>query len=66
MCPAFPGTVRWTANLGIPDLSALTSGAGQSIAQGGFDPTTLLSGSHDVLPCGLREPPRSAWRCRGR
>ena len=44
----FSGIVRWTANLGLPSLSALTGGVG---AQGGghaFDPTTLLSGSHDL------------------
>lgn len=44
----FSGTVRWTANLGLPDISGLTSGAGQSSDHGGFDPTTLLTGSHDI------------------
>jgi outer membrane lipoprotein-sorting protein len=40
-------TVSWTANLGLPSLSGLTSGAGQSVSSSaGFDPTTLLSGTH--------------------
>ncbi|HET9690634.1 MAG TPA: hypothetical protein VFP61_05745 [Acidimicrobiales bacterium] len=42
------GTVEWTANLGIPDLSGLTSGGGQGASPAGFDPTTLLSGTHDI------------------
>lgn len=41
------GTVEWIANLGLPDLSGLTSGGGQNVSSAGFDPTTLLSGTHD-------------------
>lgn len=41
------GTVNWTANLGLPSLSALGVG-GQKGSGGSFDPTTLLSGSHDI------------------
>ncbi len=41
------GTVRWTANLGLPSLSSVTSGSGQSgSSSSGFDPTSLLSGTH--------------------
>ena len=40
----FTGAVKWTANLGLPSLSALT-GAGQST---GFSWTDLLSGSHQI------------------
>ncbi len=40
------GTVGWTANLGLPSLSSLTSGGGQTVSSGsGFDPTSLLSGT---------------------
>jgi hypothetical protein len=43
------GTVRWSADLGLPSLSSLTDGNGQSIsASSGFDPTSLLSGSQSV------------------
>jgi len=42
----FTGTVEWTANLGLPSLSGVTSTSGTSGA--GFDWTTLLSGSHQV------------------
>jgi outer membrane lipoprotein-sorting protein len=42
------GTVRWTADLGLPSLSELTSGNGQSVnSASGFDPTSLLSGTQD-------------------
>ena len=44
----FSGTVRWTANLGLPSLSALTGGVGGQGGGHAFDPTTLLSGSHDI------------------
>jgi outer membrane lipoprotein-sorting protein len=37
------GTVKWSPNLGLPDLSSLTSGDGQSVSSGGFDPTSLLT-----------------------
>jgi outer membrane lipoprotein-sorting protein len=44
---ALQGTVTLTPNLGLPSLSGLTSSGGQQIASpSGFDPTTLLSGSH--------------------
>lgn len=46
--PGLTGTVRWSADLGLPSLSALTSGAGQDIPSGSFDPTSLLSGTHDI------------------
>ena len=42
------GTVEWVANLGLPDLSGLTSGDGQNVSSAGFDPMTLLSGTHDI------------------
>lgn len=42
------GTFQWKANLGLPSLSALTSGNGQSVStSSGFDPTSLLSGTHN-------------------
>ncbi|MCU4186954.1 hypothetical protein K6U06_21490 [Acidiferrimicrobium sp. IK] len=44
----FSGTVRWTANLGLPSLSALTSGVGGQGGGHAFDPTSLLSGNHDI------------------
>jgi outer membrane lipoprotein-sorting protein len=44
---AWQGTVSLQANLGIPDLSGLVSGDGGQVATStGFDPTTLLSGTH--------------------
>lgn len=65
---ALQGTVTWTANLGLPDLSSLTGGDdGQVATTTGFDPTTLLSGTHDIkvwadgnskrlsLPAGMAE-----------
>ncbi|MDQ2727647.1 MAG: hypothetical protein M3Y91_07255 [Actinomycetota bacterium] len=46
---AFSGTVELTANLGLPSLGSVTSGDSQSTKSAtGFDPTTLLSGVHDV------------------
>jgi hypothetical protein len=43
------GTLRWSADLGLPSLSSLTDGSGQSItASSGFDPSSLLSGSQTV------------------
>jgi hypothetical protein len=43
------GTVRWTADLGLPSLSGLTNGSGQSVnASSSFDPTSLLSGRQTV------------------
>jgi outer membrane lipoprotein-sorting protein len=45
--PALQGTVSLDANLGLPDLSGLLGGDGGQVATStGFDPTTLLSGSH--------------------
>jgi hypothetical protein len=45
---AFSGNVAWTANLGLPSLGELTSGAGQDVPAGSaFSPTSLLSGTHD-------------------
>ncbi len=46
--PGFSGTVQWSANLGLPNLSALTSGVGGQGGGHAFDPTSLLSGSHDI------------------
>lgn len=40
------GTIRLTTNLGLPDLSALSDVAGRG--NSGFNPTSLLSGSHDA------------------
>jgi len=42
--PGFTGDVTWTANLGLPDLGALTGSLGGDSR--GFDPTSLLSGTH--------------------
>jgi outer membrane lipoprotein-sorting protein len=47
--PALEGTVQWTADLGLPDVSGLVSGnSGQVASSTGFDPTTLLAGSHSI------------------
>jgi hypothetical protein len=50
--PQLSGTLTWTANLGLSDLSTLESGAGQSAGGSstvsGFDPLTLFSGSHEI------------------
>jgi outer membrane lipoprotein-sorting protein len=43
---AFSGTVRWTTNLGIPDVSSLVAGAAEG--SDSFSITSLLSGSHTV------------------
>ena len=44
------GTINLTTNLGIPDLSALTDAAGGGgRGSQGFNPTSLLSGSHQAL-----------------
>ena len=41
------GTFQWKAALGLPSLSGLASGGGQSVStSSGFDPTSLLSGQH--------------------
>jgi outer membrane lipoprotein-sorting protein len=46
---ALQGTVTLTANLGLPSLSGLTSDGGQQVASSNsFDPTSLLSGSHQI------------------
>ena len=42
---AFSGSVRWDAELGLPDLGSLVGGDGGG---GTFSPTTLLSGSHTI------------------
>jgi outer membrane lipoprotein-sorting protein len=43
------GTVTVTANLGLPSLSGLTSDGGQQVSgSSGLDPTSLLSGSHQI------------------
>lgn len=43
------GSVTWTANLGLPSISGLTSAGGQQISDStGVNPTTLLSGTHTV------------------
>ncbi len=44
--PGLSGTVRWSANLGLPDISSLTSGQGSSGSS--FTPTSLLSGTHTI------------------
>lgn len=45
----FSGTVELVSNLGLPDLSTVTGNAGQSVkSSSGFDPTTLLTGTHDI------------------
>ncbi len=50
--PHLSGTLTWTSNLGLSDLSTLENGAGQSAggssSGSGFDPLTLLSGSHEI------------------
>jgi hypothetical protein len=50
--PQLSGSLTWTANLGLSDLSTLENGAGQSAGGNsggsGFDPLTLLSGSHEM------------------
>jgi hypothetical protein len=50
--PQLSGSLTWTANLGLSDLSTLENGAGQSAggsnSGSGFDPLTLLSGSHEI------------------
>lgn len=44
----FSGSVRWSADLGLPSLSSATDGGGQSVSTtSGFDVTSLLSGTHD-------------------
>jgi outer membrane lipoprotein-sorting protein len=41
------GTFAWDAHLGLPSLSGLTDGSGQSVSSSsGFDPTSLISGDH--------------------
>jgi hypothetical protein len=50
--PQLSGSLTWTADLGLSDLSTLENGAGQSAGGSsggsGFDPLTLLSGSHEI------------------
>lgn len=47
--PQLSGTLQWTANLGLSDLSSLEAGAGQTGASGnGFDPLSLLSGNFQL------------------
>ena len=50
--PQLSGSLTWTANLGLSDLSTLENGAGQSAggssSGSGFDPLALLSGSHEI------------------
>ncbi len=55
--PQLSGSLTWTANLGLSDLSTLESAAGQSgggsgagggPGASGFDPLTLLSGSFEI------------------
>lgn len=46
---AYSATLQWSARLGLPSLSALTSGGGQSVATStGLNPTSLLSGTHKL------------------
>lgn len=47
--PAFSGTLTWSANLGLSDLSSLESELGVNTASSnGFDPVSLLSGNYDL------------------
>ncbi len=50
--PELSGSLTWTANLGLSDLSALESGAagggGTAGGTSGFDPLTMLSGSYQI------------------
>jgi len=51
--PQLSGSLTWTANLGLSDLSTLEGAAGQSTGgsgpgTSGFDPLTLLSGSYEI------------------
>jgi hypothetical protein len=53
--PQLAGTLTWTSNLGLSDLSSLENELGVSSGPsgpvgpaGGFDPLTLLSGSYQV------------------
>jgi hypothetical protein len=50
--PQLSGSLTWTANLGLSDLSTLEDGGGQAAGGGsgggGFDPLTLLDGSHEI------------------
>ena len=43
--PGLTGTVEWSADLGLPSLGSL--GASGAASQG-FDPTSLLSGTHQI------------------
>lgn len=43
----FSGNFAWTTNLGLPDLSEVTSALGQSTSGGGFSPSELISGTHN-------------------
>jgi outer membrane lipoprotein-sorting protein len=45
--PQLSGTLNWTANLGIADLSSLVQAGGQS-GGNGFNPLSLLSGSYNI------------------
>jgi hypothetical protein len=46
--PALEGTVRWSTNLGLGDIGSLISEAGGRGNTSGFDPTSLLSGTHTI------------------
>jgi outer membrane lipoprotein-sorting protein len=49
------GAIRWDADLGLPSVSELTGGDGQTVSSAsGFDPTSLASGSQtfDVWVAG--------------
>jgi hypothetical protein len=55
--PELSGSLTWTADLGLSDLSTLEGEAGQSSSgsgagatggTSGFDPLTMLSGSHEI------------------
>jgi hypothetical protein len=50
--PALSGTLTWTANLGLSDLSTLETELGQGgnggSDQSAFDPLSLLSGSYQI------------------
>jgi hypothetical protein len=46
--PPLSGSVAWTPNLGLNDLSSLEAGAGQGGSSSGFDPLALLSGDWQV------------------
>lgn len=45
---AFSGTIELVANLGLPDLTAVTGASQSGHSDSAFNPLTLLSGTHQV------------------